>query len=624
MRQTALTFIAGLLALGFAVPTFGGTDEPANAAPSIVSCGNGIPGGTNCIVSKKELKEAREAFVRGIKLQDQNRMEEAFTQFDEASRKVPQNVQFLTARELVKAQLVFTHVEQGNALLLANSRAQAAAEFRAALDLDPEDQFAQEQLQQATEPEAHRPAILPAQLSFAGEIQLEPKNDRATFHFRGDVRGLFTELATAYGVNVQFDDSVQNKQVRFYVDDVDFFTALRLAGEVSKTMWAPLSAHQLLIAADNPENHKQFDRMSLQVFVLPSHSTPQEAQDLITTLRNIFDLRFITTGQTAGTVEIRAPEHTLKACAELLAQLSNERPQVMLNVRVLEIDRQLTRSIGLHVPQTFTLYNIPAAALAGLAGLGGQNIQQLINQLISSGGINQAGSSGLSGLLAQLGGQQNNIFNTPLATFGGGLTFMGLSLDQLVATLSLNESWVRDLEDLNVRASQGTDATFHVGERYPIMNASYAPIYNSPQISQVLGNQSYVPPFPSVSYEDLGLELKAKPVVHTDQSVALQIELQVRSLTGESNNGVPIISNREYKGSINLDNGEPAVIAGEVSRSDMYSIAGIPGLGVLPIIGQLAATNTKNTDDDELMIVITPYIVADINPRTPEIWLSEK
>jgi hypothetical protein len=111
-------------------------------------------------------------------------------------------------------------------------------------------------------------------------------------------------------------------------------------------------------------------------------------------------------------------------------------------------------------------------------------------------------------LLAQLQSQPNSIFSQPLATFGGGLTFSGVSLDQLAATLSVNESWSRAISRATLRAGQGKEATFHVGERYPILNASYAPIFNSPQISQVLGNQSYVPPFPSVSYEDLGLNLK--------------------------------------------------------------------------------------------------------------------
>jgi len=584
-----------------------------------------VPGGINCLVSKKELKEARSAFHEGVKLRDSQQLEAAFAQFDRATRMAPQNSQFLTAREVVKSELVFGHIQRGNVLLLENDRARAAAEFRAALDLDSENEYARERLDEATRELA--PAMrhaLPVQVADSGEIHLQPRDDRATFHYTGDTRGLFAGLSAAYGVTAQFDDSVQPRQVRFNIDDVDFFTALRLACQVSKTMWAALDAHQMLIAADNPENHKQFDRMSLRTFILPAHSTPQEATDLVNTMRSILDLKFVSSGQAADTVEVRGPQPVLEACSHLLEQLSNERPQVMLDVRVLQISHQLTRNIGLHIPNTFTMFNIPAAALAGLAGLGGQNIQQLINQLIASGGINQAGSSALSGLLAQLGGQQNSIFSQPLATFGGGLTFMGLSLDQLAAHLSVNESWVRSLEDMNIRASQGNDATFHIGTRYPILNATYAPIFNSPQISQVLGNQSYIPPFPSVSYEDLGLNVKAKPVIHGDGSVSMDLELQVRSLTGQSSNGVPLISNREYKGSINLRDGEPAFVAGEISRTDTLSMSGIPGLGFVPLLNQAMVNNTKESDSDELMIVLTPHVVANFDRTTPEIWLSEK
>lgn len=175
-----------------------------------------------------------------------------------------------------------------------------------------------------------------------------------------------------------------------------------------------------------------------------------------------------------------------------------------------------------------------------------------------------------------------------------------------------------------MRAGQGTDATFHLGERYPIQNASYAPIYNSPQISQVLGNQSYIAPFPSITYEDLGLNIKAKPTVHGDGSVSLELELQVRSLTGESNNGVPVISNREYKGSVTLKDGEPAFLAGEVSETDTKSMSGIPGLGFIPGLNMAMVSNTKEEDYDELMIAITPHVVANFNRSGTTIWLSER
>jgi tetratricopeptide (TPR) repeat protein len=619
MRQAVIIFGIGVLAIALAPFAVAGSDDAI--VPPPITCGNGIPGGLNCILSKKDLKDARKAYSLGIKLEQQRRLEDAFEQFDQAARMVPQNVQFLQARELVKAQLVFRHVEDGNLLLARDSRPEAAAQFRAALELDPDNQFAQERLADATSnPDVDKPPVLPAKFADTGEIHLEPIADRASFHFRGDARGLYTELANSFGLKVQFDDSIQNRQVRFFVDDVDFVTALNLASRVTKTMWAALDSKQLFIASDTPDNHRQFDHLSLRTLTLPPHSTPQEVNDLITTLRNMLDIRFINSGQTADTVEVRGSPESVAGCATLLAQLSNEKPQVMLDIQIFQISRNFTRNIGMHVPQTFNLYNIPAAALAGL---GGQNIQQLINQLIASGGINQAGSTALSGLLAQLGSGQSGIFSQPLATFGGGLTFSGLSLDHLSAALSVNESWARSLSSASMRATQGNDTTFHLGERYPIQNASYAPIFNSPQIAQVLGNQSYVPPFPSVSYEDLGLNIKVKPTIHRD-SVSLQIELEVRSLTGASANGVPVIANQEYKGSINVKDGEPAVMAGEVSVTDTYSMTGIPGFGAVPVLNQIMANNTKEEDSSELLISIVPHIVANTFRTAPEIWVSTR
>jgi len=622
-RMRCITFSLATCVLALiASPIFADDDSAAPAPP--VTCASGIPGGVNCIATKQELKEAHQDFARGVKLQEGQHLEEAFARYDEALHLVPQNTRYLTARELLKAQLVFNHVERGNALLNDNKRPEAAAEFRAALDLDPDNEFARERLEESTQNPLFHEATMPEPLEYAGEIHLQPKAENKSFHFRGDVRGLFAELAADYGVTVQFDESVSARKVRFYADDVDFFTALRLACTVSKTMWTALDTRQLFVAADNPENHKQFDRMSLQTFIMPSHATPQEGTELLTAMRQVFDLRFISAGQTAGVIEVRAPQPILAACTKLMAELNGERPQVMLDVRVYQIDHQLTKNIGLHVPDTFNLYNIPIGAIAALTGgLGGQSIQQLVNQLISSGGINQANNSSLSALLAQLQGQQNSVFSQPLATFGGGLTFEGLSLDQLAFNLSLNESWARTIDHLSMRAGQGVEATFHLGSRYPVVNASFAPLSNSPQISQVLGNQSFQAPFPSVSYEDLGLNLKAKPVIHGNGDVSMTLDLQVRSLTGQSTNGVPVISNREYQGSINLKDGEPAVVAGQVSRSDMLSMSGIPGLGFIPGLNQAMVNNTRQEEDDELMIVVTPHVLSNFDRATQEIWISQ-
>jgi general secretion pathway protein D len=600
-------------------------DDSKSAAPEI-SCASGVPGAVNCAPSKQDVKQARNAYNHGLKLQDHQQLEEAFAQFDQASRLVPQNATFLSAREMTKAQLVFQHTGRGDALLADAHREQAVAEFRAALDLDPDNAYTQERLADAMRnPAAPALSGMAQLMADSSEIHLQPqKAERATFHYRGDVRGLFTELASAFGVNAEFDDSVQAKSVRFYVDDVDFFTALSLACRVSKTMWTALDAHQLLIAADTTENHKQYDRMSLATFTVPGATTPQQATELITSLRNICDFQKISSGQ-MGTVEVRAPQATLAACTRLLRQLTSDRPQDSLDVQIFNINHNFTREIGMHVPNTFNMFNIPVAAvLAATAALGGQNLSSLANQLISSGGVNAAGSTALSGLLAQLQGQSSGIFSQPLATFGGGLTFSGVSLDHLTLALSLNESWSRSLSHVTLRAGQGNEATFHLGERFPILNASYSPIANSAAISAVLGNQSYVPPFPSVSYEDLGLSLKAKPVIHGNGDVSLTLELQVRSLTGQSANGVPFLSNQEYKGSIRLRDGEPVVVAGEITTNDQRSMAGIPAVAAIPGLNWAVSDNTRMKEDDELLIVITPHVVANRNFTTDEIWVTEK
>ncbi|MGB2602815.1 MAG: hypothetical protein WBC78_04435 [Candidatus Sulfotelmatobacter sp.] len=617
-----MRFALSILAACFlAIPAVLSFAEDSTANAPIISCGNGVPGGVNCIASKDDLKRAHSAYTRGRKLQEHRNLEEALAQFDEATRLAPRNMLFLSAREVTKSQLVFQHTERGDAFLENAQREQAAAEFRAALNLDPDNPYTRERLSEALrDPAATHLSGLSWTLADSQEIHLQPKSERATFHYRGDARGLFTELASAYGVKAQFDDSVVAKTVRFYVDDVDFFTALDLACKVSKSMWTALDSHQVLIAANTAENHRQFDRLSLATFSVPGATTPQQVTEMVTSLRSICEFQKISTGQ-GGTLEVRAPQSMLRACTQLLNQLTTERPQVALDIEIYQISHNFTREIGMHIPDTFNLYNIPVAALAAL---GGQSIQSLVNQLISSGGINQAGSSSLSGLLAQLQNQQNGIFSQPLATFGGGKTFSGLSLDHLTAALSLNESWARSLSRATLRSSQGNEATFHVGERYPILNASFAPIFNSPQIAGVLGNQSFVPPFPSVSYEDLGLSIKAKPVIHGNGEVSMSLELQVRSLTGQSANGVPVISNEEYKGSIRLRDGEPAVVAGEITTNDQRTMAGLPIIASIPGFNQALTDNTRMKEDDELLIMITPHVLDFQHAVTDEIWLSAK
>ncbi|MGB6251329.1 MAG: hypothetical protein WBF54_19600 [Terriglobales bacterium] len=595
------------------------TDTAPATAPSLCSNSAGAPA---CQGSAKDLKAARQAFKRGLKLEKSRNLEQALYEFQEAARLVPQNVEYLTATEMTRQHLAGLHLEQGNTDLLGGRQVEALAEFRTALNLDPQNEFAQQRIRDALGPAPVHTTAPPQVVDSADTLTAKPTDAHHDFHYRGDSRGLLTAVAASYGLTVVFDDSFPSHRVHFDLDDANFAIALSAASAVTKTFSVPLEDTVIFSAADNPENHRLFDRMGMRTFYISSANPSKDMTEIATSLRTVFEFKLVSIDQSASTITVRGPRTTLEAATQFLSQLNSPLPEVMFDLKVFEVSHSYMRNIGLHVPDNFNLFNIPAAALAALGG--GQNIQSLINQLIASGGINQAGNQTLSALLAQLQGQQNSIFSQPLATFGGGLTLMGLSLDQLSAQLSMNESSVRQLDHVQLLASQDKDATFKLGERYPILNASFAPIYNNSAIAQVVGNQSYTAPFPSVNYEDIGLTLKAKPVVHNNSDVAVELEIEFRSLGSSVTNGIPDILNREYKGGILLKPGEQAVVAGMVTESDEKTLAGLPFFSTIPGLGLLSSQQSKQQDSDELLILITPYVIRSRErDEAPEIWVEK-
>jgi general secretion pathway protein D len=600
------------------------TDQPQSPGPCTTVGASTTPCAISPQDEKKDLKRAAHLFKHGVQLQEQQRDEDALDAFTEASHLEPRNVEYATALAVMQQQLVFRYLQQGNQAMLNNKMTEAQAAFHQALQLDPSNEFARQRVEESLHDSIPRIQGPPQIVIDSPPVELRPDTSLHDFHFRGDSRTLLEQIARAYGVSVEMDESVTSKRVWFDEDQVDFFTAMRTAGQLTKTFWSALETKQVIIAADTNDNHKQFDKMGLRTFYFPGVTQATELNDIAISMRTIFDIRFMSQQPNLGTVEIRAPQDLIDAATKFVEHLDDSRPQVMLSVDIFQVSHTLMREVGVHIPNNFNVYNIPAAALVAL---GGQSLDSLLNQL-ASGGLTQGTPAALAGLLSQLQSGQG-IFSQPLATFGGGLSFSGVTLDHLSAALSLNESSVRSMQHATLRAGDSSDAILKIGERYPILTSSFSTSFSSPQISQLLGaaglgtGASLQTPFPSFSYEDIGLNIKAKPAIFSDSTVGLALELQLRSIGAQSVNGVPVISNREYKGSLVLKNGEPAVVAGMISHSEMRSMNGIPGLGSIPLLNQAMVDNNKSTEDDELMIVITPTIVGDSDRRSsPTIWLG--
>lgn len=567
--------------------------------------------------SRQELKKAAKEFSEGVKSKDKGHINQAFAYFKQAAELAPQNPTYVTAREATRQLLVYDEIKKGNAALVAGKQVEAMGAFRSALNLDPENTFVKQRLLDAMPP---LPRVLhddSDSFQAAAAVQLQPEPGLRTFKFRGNNREILQQVAQAYGLTPVIDESVINRNVRFEVGDVDWATAADLLAKICKVFWTPLSAKQVMFIADNDQNRRALQRMSLRTFYVPDATSTQDLNEIANTLRVLFDIRYLTIQPTSNTIVIRAVQPVVDAVTSFLDGLSIARPQVMLDIQAIEINRNATSDIGVHVPTSFTAFNVPTETQKLL---GNQSIQNIINQLISSGAINQANSSAIAAIIAQALNGQSSIFNQPLLIFGGGVTLTALTLPGTSIHLSVDKSNMQTLEHMTVRASHGSPVDFRIGTRYPIINATFAPIFGSQSINQVIANQTFRAPIPSVNYEDLGIVLKTSPLIRHDD-VSLDFQLGIRALGATSFNGIPVINNREYKGNISTGDGQAIVIAGLITQTEQNNLTGIPLMSQLPGIGYAFGTKAKTNNIGELLIIITPHIVRERAQAPQEIRL---
>ncbi len=193
---------------------------------------------------------------------------------------------------------------------------------------------------------------------------------------------------------------------------------------------------------------------------------------------------------------------------------------------------------------------------------------------------------------------------------GGGYVGVGLaSSASLFATYS--ESHSQALYDATVLIAEGQTANLHIGDKYPIPQSTY----NGPT-----GTASIYNPIGQVTMEDLGILLKLTPKVTGAGRISLDLEASYKSLGTQSIDSVPEISQREFKGTISLREGEWAIVAGLDSKSQTQSRTGIPGLANIPWLNQITSQNTRETIISDTLLVIKPTITrlpmsAEISPQ---------
>lgn len=544
--------------------------------------------------SQHDLKLAQKSFQHALDLQKDGRIEEAFAEASNASQLVPANPEYMTVREVLRTRIAGAFIDRGNLLAEIGDTKGAAAEFKQALAIDPQNGFAQERFHDMTPDDPEHQHVLQL-LASVEDVNVKPKPGKQNFHIHGDTRALYEAIGRAFGISLTYDPSVSGRQVRFDVDGLDFYTAMHLAGKVTKTFWAPASSNQVIVANDTQEMRKEYERMALQTFYVSNVNTVSDLNDIANILRNVFEVRLTTVVPDKNVITVRAPKEQMVAISAMLDDMIQGQPEILLDIKAYEVsyDKQLQH--GLSLPNNFQIFNVYAEIYAALGPAAGA----IINQLKQTGTINPSlvPVNSLSGL-------QGSPLLQPFIFFGNGYGLTGVTVSPIGATLSSNHSSLQNLEHVTVRASNGVPATMMIGTRFPIQLASFTNVSVSQQGLPVVGNS-----VPQIQYEDLGLTFKATPHLQTEDDVRLELQLQIKGLGSQQLNGVPVLTNRDYSGSITVKDGEPSVVAGLIQEQVSHSTAGYPGVGQLPFLSPVLNTNSRERTRTEILVVITPHVI---------------
>lgn len=303
--------------------------------------------------------------------------------------------------------------------------------------------------------------------------------------------------------------------------------------------------------------------------------------------------------------------------ANVITRLRTATPlQVNLQVKFAEVSRSLVRTIG----GNLTTFDAGTGGFRGVIGTGRNFTNGEVNFGGPLAGGNGVAQPALVGQVPVLTPQGTQAFDpaTGAALFedfeipgtavnsNGQTTLGGLGqlfgLDVLGALdLAERVGLITTLSEPNLTALSGETATFLAGGEFPI------------PISQGLGNVA-------IQFREFGVQLQYTPTVLSNGRISLRVRPEVSELSSQGAitlNGfqVPALTTRRTETTIELGSGQSFMIAGLMSNNSQNAIDKAPGLGDLPILGNLFRSRQFNRGETELVIIVTPYLVEPVDAK---------
>jgi general secretion pathway protein D len=391
-----------------------------------------------------------------------------------------------------------------------------------------------------------------------------------------DSKTVYQAIGKAAGINVLFDPDYISKRIQVDLNNVSLMDALRIVGTLSGTFWRPITQNTIFVAANTRSKRAELDEQAVQTFYLSNAWQQNDLNDVQTALRNVLPNAKVYGVASQNAIVMRATPDELLLAQKLVSDLDKARPEVVVDIGILEVSKNWERNLGISWPSSASV------------------------QLQSPNTSTTTCPTGSTDCTPST--SNNNLTLNNLAHLTSN--DFAVTVGQATANALLTDNNTHILQNPRIRAADQQKATMKIGSRIPIATGSYQTGAATALVSSLVNTQ--------FQYQDVGVNIEITPTVHYDRDVTLKIKIEVTAQSGSVTiSGVtePILSQRVAEQTIRLREGEANILGGINESQIQDNWSGIPGLSQIPILRYLFGSHDKIRQNDEIVFLVVPHVV---------------
>lgn len=528
-------------------------------------------------------------YGQGMKAEHLQDYDAAVSYYEKAVKSDPQNATYKIRLHQARFDAGEFHIKRGLEMRKRGELDGAAIEFQKAFVADPSSSMAEQELKRTAEMIAERnhtnepeaPTDHNQQPLASMPPEIKPLNRQPiNLKMDNDAKVALDTIAKIAGLTMVYDPDFPARRIHVDLNNVTLEQALEIVSLESKAVVRPITENTLFVYPDQPQKRRENEEEVVKTFYLSNVSQPQDITEIMTGLRQLFDLKRVQQVNAQNAIIIRDTPDKLMLVQKLIDDIDKVKPEVVVQVEVLQISTDRLRDLG-----------VQPGSQASIA---------------LTGNTTSSTSSGTSG----------STTNTlTLDTFRHlNPSAFSVTLPSFTANLVESDSDTKIIQNPEIRSVDGQTAKLKIGQRIPVATGSFQAGVGVGST----GGAGFVNPLVNTqfTYLDVGVNVDITPRVHPNHEVSLKLRIEISSeLTTTNIGGIsqPVIGSKTIEHDIRLKEGETNILGGLIERTDTKTISGWPGLARIPVFGRLFADNKVDHAEDETLIVLTPHIV-----RMPE------